>query len=123
MRIIIAGSRTITDQNEIFKAIELGLEMLAPQDVISILSGCARGVDCVAIEFAEQNNIKYFLFPADWSRFGKSAGFRRNKLMADHADALIAIWDGKSKGTLHMINIAKTKNLQVYIYQTHDQNK
>ena len=54
-------------------------------------------------------------YPADWDTYGKSAGYRRNQLMADNADALVAFWDGQSRGTGHMINLAKERNLKVRI--------
>jgi len=54
-------------------------------------------------------------FPADWNKFKKSAGYKRNVEMAENADALIAFYDGKSKGTGHMIDIAKEKNLLIRI--------
>ena len=55
------------------------------------------------------------MFLADWDQFGKSAGYKRNIQMAEHADALIAIWDGKSKGTMHMITEACKRNLRVHL--------
>ena len=61
------------------------------------------------------------MFNADWDKFGKSAGYKRNEQMGNHADALIAIWDGKSKGTMHMISIAKKLDLNIYIHNTEKQ--
>ena len=62
------------------------------------------------------------VFPANWNKFGKSAGFRRNEQMAEVADALIAFWDGKSHGTKHMIEIMENKKLLVKVinYETSD---
>ena len=55
------------------------------------------------------------LFPADWKKYGKSAGYVRNSEMAEVAESLIAFWDGKSRGTKNMIDIAKNKGLKVRI--------
>lgn len=55
------------------------------------------------------------IFKADWDKHGKAAGFKRNTEMAKYADALIAFWDGKSKGTKHMIDTAKSHNLKVRV--------
>ena len=55
-------------------------------------------------------------FPADWGGLGKRAGYLRNEQMADYADALIAVWDGKSKGTKHMIDSAASKGLIVKVF-------
>lgn len=54
-------------------------------------------------------------FPADWNTYGKRAGYLINTEMANYADILIAFWDGKSKGTHHMINLARRANLKVDI--------
>lgn len=85
-------------------------------DIDEIVSGNARGADTQGRLYAEQYNIPYTLFPAQWDTFGKSAGYIRNAEMADYADALIAFWDGKSKGTSHMIKTMKIKNKPYWVY-------
>ena len=84
---------------------------------IEIVSGNALGVDKIGEKWGKSLGYKIKLFPANWGRYGKSAGYVRNKEMANYADALIAIWDGKSKGTKHMIDIAKKKGLKVFVYE------
>lgn len=59
--------------------------------------------------YAKERGYAVSEHPADWDRYGKSAGYIRNKEMAEEADALMAFWDGKSRGTMHMINLAKEK--------------
>ena len=114
MKVIIAGSRTITDYQVVEEAIkESGF------NIVEVVSGKARGVDRLGELYAELNNLYIKSFWADWHRYGKAAGPIRNRQMADYADALIAVWDGQSKGTLHMINIAKEKELKVFIYELH----
>ena len=59
-------------------------------------------------------------FPADWS-LGKKAGYIRNEQMAKYAaesgnGVLLAFWDGVSKGTGHMIDLAKKHNLEVHVF-------
>ena len=107
MRTIIAGSRGVTQSRF---DLDIGRMLWAPSVV---LCGMARGVDLFGKAWAEKNGILVEEYPADWDRFGKSAGYRRNVQMADNADALFAIWDGKSKGTEHMMNIARQKGLYV----------
>ena len=58
---------------------------------------------------------KCYRFPADWDKYGKAAGYKRNGEMARNADALIAFWDGKSRGTKHMIDLAKKYDLQARV--------
>ena len=57
--------------------------------------------------------------PADWNKYGKSAGYKRNEEMANIADAALVIWDGESRGSKHMIDIAKKQKLQVYVYSVY----
>jgi len=110
MRTIIAGSRDITDYDIVEQAVENS--GITPS---LIISGTARGVDQLGEAYAIRHNIELHRFPAHWESYGKAAGFLRNKEMALQADCLIAVWDGESKGTQHMIDTAKYYNLQVYI--------
>lgn len=111
MHVIIAGSRGITDLLTIYKAVEdSGFK------ITTVISGTARGVDKLGEHWARDNNKPVQQYPANWEVFGKSAGYRRNEVMASHADALIAVWDGVSKGTAHMINIMKAQHKPVHIY-------
>lgn len=80
-----------------------------------IVSGGAQGIDFLAELYAKKKTIPFKEFPADWKNLGKKAGFIRNSEMAEYADGLIAIWDGKSKGTFHMISEMVKRNKLVYI--------
>ena len=82
---------------------------------IEIVSGCARGADSVGELFASRRGLPIKRFPADWKQHGKSAGYLRNKEMAEYANGLLAFWDGKSRGTKHMIDTAKKKGLDVKV--------
>lgn len=111
MKVIIAGSRDITDKWAIVEAVG------ATDWIIDeVVSGAARGVDTLGEEFAAIHNIPIKQFPAEWDVHGKSAGYVRNYAMAQYADALIAVWDGKSKGTLNMINTMANLNKPVFVY-------
>ena len=112
MKLIVAGSREFNNYDLLKKSIQ---ENFQRYEVEEIVSGTARGADTLGEQFAKEYNIQVKKFPANWDLYGKSAGYRRNVEMADYADALIAFWDGKSKGTGHMINIAKDKNLRVIV--------
>lgn len=112
MRVIIAGSRSCSDIKTVFNAIAQ-----SGYTITSVISGTARGVDQLGERAAYVLGIPVVQYPADWELYGKSAGYKRNGLMANNADALIAIWDGVSKGTQHMITLAKLKGLQVFVYR------
>lgn len=110
MKVIVAGSRILEDYDLVSSAIrESGFE------ITEVVSGCARGVDSVGIDYARRNNIPITKFPANWDKHGKSAGVIRNIQMAKYADGLVAVWDGRSKGTGHMIRDAIKRGLKVYV--------
>ena len=77
-----------------------------------MVSGTARGVDSLGEAWAKHNNIPIKQFPADWTKHGKSAGYLRNQIMAEYAEACIVFWDGESKGAKHMFDIAVDKGLE-----------
>ena len=113
MRTIIAGSREGFDYADVLCAVhECGWS------VTTVISGNARGVDSLGERFANHRQIPCEIYPANWNLHGKSAGYKRNELMATKAEALIALWDGESRGTKHMINIAKRQGLRIYIYHS-----
>jgi len=111
MKTIIAGSREITDIDIVVDAIEA-----SKFKITEVVSGAARGVDTIAIMYAFAAEIPLKKFPADWS-IGRSAGFIRNEQMAQYAEALIAIWNGSSPGTAHMIKMAQKYKLKIYIHK------
>ena len=110
MKCIIAGGRDFSDYNLLELSCDLYLD-----SITEIVSGNANGADKLGEKYAKQKNINLKIFPADWSRLGKSAGYIRNKEMGEYSDMLIAFWDGKSSGTKHMIDIAKKLGLKIQI--------
>jgi len=127
MNVIIAGSRTFNDYRKLREFCD---EILEPYDDITIFSGVARGADELGENYALTKGYPVRKFPADWKniegkpeieigkgkrgyRYWKLAGFMRNKEMAKEADMLIVFWDGQSRGTKHMIEIAKKKKVEV----------
>ena len=117
MRIIIAGSRNYTNLDEFMLA--MGEIMVQHHDLftgnIEVVSGGARGVDSMGEYWANLLSYKIIQFIPSWERFGRAAGHIRNAEMAEYADVLIAFWDGVSKGTESMINLARKKGLKVII--------
>ena len=108
MRLIVAGSR------EIHNVDLIETHMLAFErqyGAFELVSGMARGVDMVAHGIAARWEIPIHEYPADWNRNGKAAGYRRNVEMAQAADALMVFWNGGSKGTKHMIDIALQRRI------------
>lgn len=111
MKCILAGSRGIVDLEIVKQAISSsGIA------ITELVSGGARGVDTLGEMWAKENSIPIKVFKPDWNTYGKAAGPLRNIQMGDYAEALIACWDGKSKGTNHMIDYATSKGLKVYVH-------
>lgn len=110
MRVIIAGSRAITDYATLCHAVQQ-----SGFSISRVFSGMATGVDTLAIRYAREHGLPLDPFPAQWNKFGRSAGYRRNAQMAENADALIAVWDGTSPGTRHMIDVANAQVLKVFV--------
>jgi hypothetical protein len=112
METIIAGSRHITDPDIVADAIrDSGFP------VTDVISGGAPGVDTLGEQWAEQHGIPVVRFPADWKTLGRRAGSIRNQEMAGYAEGLVAIWDGKSRGSRNMIQLARRRGLQVFVYR------
>lgn len=101
MKLAIVGSRN-------FNNYDLLCDLLESKKVkiTTIISGGAVGADSLGKKFAMENNINYIEYLPNWSTHGKSAGYIRNKLIIENSDAVLAFWDGISKGTKHSIDIA-----------------
>lgn len=113
--VIVAGSRGFNDFELLTRKLD---RLFVNRKPTCILSGAARGADTLAIEYAKLRNFPCRIFPAEWSRWGKRAGMIRNREMLDHADALVAFWDGQSHGTRHMIEIASKAGIEIRIITT-----
>lgn len=113
-RVIIAGGRDFSDYEMLLAQMDKLLVRYKPQE-IQIVCGEARGADTLGKRYAQERGIQVTSFPADWERYGKRAGYLRNAEMAENADALVAFWDGKSRGTANMIELARQRGLQIRI--------
>lgn len=114
MKTVIAGTRAICDYEVLKQAIaESGFT------ITRVISGDARGVDKLGVQWAKENDIPVDKFRPQWydsnGNFQRWAGFNRNIDMAKVAEALIAVWDGQSKGTNQMINAATSRGLKVFV--------
>lgn len=111
MKVIIAGSRNITDYNMIEQVISK-----SKFNITEVVCGCAIGVDRVGQQWAKNNSIKIEEMPANWNKHGRAAGPIRNSEMAKYADAAIIIWDGKSPGSKNMIDQMRRLNKPYELY-------
>lgn len=113
-RVIVAGSRTMQDYNFLATILGVALKNIADDD-IEIVSGGAKGADKLGEQYAKSRGLGIKVFPANWDTHGKAAGPIRNKQMAEYATHCITFWDGKSRGTKNMIDLANQHNLKLRI--------
>ena len=111
-KVIIAGSRDFSNYKLLKEKCDFYLQN---KKNIEVVSGKALGADFLGEIYAKNNKYSLKEFPAKWGQYGKSAGYIRNRKMAIYADVLIAFWDGQSKGTKHMIDLAKKYKLKVKV--------
>lgn len=109
-RIVIAGCRYFNDYELAKTTIEDCLSNISKEDDIIILSGGCSGADLLGERYARQMGYKIERHPANWEKYGKAAGQKRNEEMAKRCDFVICFWDNKSKGTKGMIQFAKKYN-------------
>jgi len=112
MKTIIAGCRDFKDYHLVKTKIEYNRNT---HPITEVVSGGAEGADRLGEQYAIENNIPLKIFPAEWSKYGPAAGPIRNRQMAEYADCLIAVWDGKSKGTKNMVAEMNKLMKPVYI--------
>jgi len=112
-KVIIAGGRDYNDYLKLSSIMDQLLSNITCN--VTVICGMANGADKLGERYAISHRIPVIRYPAKWDKYGKSAGYKRNIEMARNADALVAFWDGKSKGTGHMIKTAKLYHLDVRI--------
>ena len=107
MRVAVIGSRGLYVED---------LGSYLPEGTTEIVAGGARGVDASAREYAFRHGLKLTEFLPEYSRYGRGAPLRRNIAIIESADLVLAFWDGRSKGTKHVIDNCKKRNIPVQIY-------
>ena len=113
-KLIVAGSRTFEDYARL--AADLDYLLMFHLPAVEIVCGmCPSGADALAVRYARERGLQLREFPADWQQWGRAAGPIRNDRMAVYADALVAYWDGKSKGTRNMIRCAQMRGIRAVV--------
>jgi predicted Rossmann fold nucleotide-binding protein DprA/Smf involved in DNA uptake len=110
MKVAIIGSRNYAKLHLVQKMVEV----LPPGCIL--ISGGARGVDTIAEKAARSRGLTVQVFPAEWRKYGRGAGIRRNRDIIAHADVVLAFWNGISPGTEHSIQLAKSLGKPVQVF-------
>ena len=100
MKLLIVGSRTIEN---------FDLTLHVPKEVSTVISGGAKGIDSIAERFADMKGLSKYIIRPLYQIYGKAAPLKRNEEMVELADAILIIWDGKSKGASYTLEYAKAK--------------
>ena len=126
IRLAIVGSRDYPDLEEVRRYLQRVVgkygQARAPH-LVTVISGGARGVDTTAAQEARRLGLPVEEIPADWARYGKSAGFRRNHDIIDRATHVVAFWDGVSHGTAHDIDLARQADKPLKVVQPASQSQ
>ncbi len=110
MKLAIIGSRNLTITN---------LADYIPPETTEIVSGGAMGIDTCAREYARSHGLPLTEFLPDYARYKRGAPLKRNEQIIAYADRVLVFWDGKSKGTLHSINLCRhaEKTMEIVLLQ------
>lgn len=107
MKLAVVGSRNLNIQN---------LECYLPEGITEIISGGAKGIDTCAKEYALANGMALTEFLPEYEKYGRAAPLKRNLRILAYADAVVAFWDGKSKGTKYVIDQCKSRKIKITVY-------
>lgn len=121
MKLAIVGTHTISETQENYDLMEDAILATIPSDAMTeIVSGGAKGIDTMAARFAKKFGKKMTIYPAEWHKYGRSAGPMRNQFIIDRADLVIAFPDAQSVGTRDSMKKAKKQNKlkQVWEWET-----
>lgn len=110
-RVLICGSRNWTNPNAVYD------KLRGRPDVDVVIEGCASGADRYAESAAFRLERKVEHYPADWTTYGKRAGYVRNRKMLAEGwpDEVWAFWDGESRGTKNMVELARAAGVTVEV--------
>jgi len=114
-RIVVAGSRNYENYDEAKEYIRSCLSQQDDGDVLIFVSGGCKGADMLGERYAKEFGYPIERYPAQWEQFGKAAGVKRNKKMAEISDFVICFWDGESRGTKSLIVCAEKLGKPVHI--------
>lgn len=113
-KLIIAGGRNFDNYGLLKEKTDRLLSEKVGNFEIVIVSGMAKGADMLGERYAAEKGYEVAEFEADWSMGGK-AGPIRNQQMVSFADGCICFWNGYSRGTKNMIDLAQAKGIPVRV--------
>lgn len=122
LRIIVTGGRKRDSEDDYNRMVnilvDIGEYWCRAVDLVIIQGGCPTGVDALARRFADEYDVAVESYPADWDRYGRAAGPKRNQAMADAGEGLCLAFPsrGRSAGTWDMVRRAVAAGIETRIY-------
>lgn len=110
MRILVCGGRDFWQRERLYEVLD---DLTLGQEDVVIISGCAKGADTLAIDWAEEAGVDLLKFPADWEKYGRGAGHVRNQQMLDEGRPDIVVAFPGGKGTANMIERSRKAGVEV----------
>lgn len=115
VKLAIVGSRGFQDYDALVEFIDRIIKE-NDYEVTEVISGGAKGADRLGELWARTRGYPIIIYQAEWDKYGKSAGFRRNYDIIQRCDIVFAFWDGESKGTKHDLELAEKFGKQIFLY-------
>jgi predicted Rossmann fold nucleotide-binding protein DprA/Smf involved in DNA uptake len=106
MKLAIIGSRSIN---------QINLDDYIKEKPALVISGGAKGIDTVAWAWAVDNHIEILVIRPEYNKYGKVAPLKRNEIIVNESDKVLAFWDGKSRGTKYVIDYANKKGKEIEV--------
>ena len=114
-RVAVAGCRNYENYEEAKEYIDFSISEIRKKYTLFFVSGGCRGADSLGERYAAENGFETEIYPAVWEKYGRAAGPKRNKKIAEISDYIICFWDGKSKGTKSLLSFAEKAGKPVKI--------
>lgn len=108
MKVAVVGSRGLSIDD---------LGSYLPEEVTEIVSGGAKGVDSSARQYALAHEIKLTEFLPEYARYGRAAPIKRNAAIVEYSDMVVAVWDGRSRGTKSVIELCRRRGVPIRVIE------
>jgi hypothetical protein len=111
MRVVVFGGRNFCNERLAFKALDI---LHKKYKFTCVIDGCAKGADTLGYRWAKRRGVPTERYPANWAKFGLSAGPIRNRQMIDEGKPDIGVAFPGGKGTANMKEQMKRAGIRVY---------
>lgn len=111
MKVLVCGGRDYGDRAHLTQVLD---KVHRHRGITILIQGGAKGADLMAAQWARVRHIPVKEYPAQWEKYGKSAGYRRNRQMLQEEQPHVVIAFPGGKGTDNMVELATKAGVKVY---------